>query len=343
MKRFSSTSVFNNRGFTLIEILISITLLAFIAIGVVSITQNAADTKDRTTEINKNNLMIETALSRLEWDFSQIYSPLYFSIVKTLNVGDQDGDGLDDQTQKPVSSVPATPLTPEQMEYNQLLIQRFEGNEHFFAVSKEGLPIPRFYSPEKSTFEFFTSSNRRKIQNTRQSHFAWVRYALGEAISRPDAEPNPAIPPSLKTLVRYFSANDPYDDKRLDPSDETRVKGAVLLENVESLEFQFWNPQNRKWETNLKTIQGGESLLRGLKILIVWYDTMGIKRNAERIYRNHWPMEVPKDTIAPGTTAGVAAGATAGTTAGTTAGAAAGTSAGTTAGAAAGVNSGSGF
>ncbi len=293
----------SQRGFTLIEILIAITILAFMTMGVVSITQNAADTMDRTTTLNKNNLQIETALSRFEWDFSQIYSPLYFSaplnlgsVDQTANGNDLNGDGVDDKTGQPIQQ---TPLTPQIQEYYQRLIQRFESNEHFKAISKEGLPIPRFYSPDKNTFEFFTSSNRRKMQNTRQSHFAWVRYSLGEAISRPDEEKNPAIPQSLKTLMRYYSADDPYSDKRLDPENVELVKGSVLLENVEALEFTFWNPQSRKWETSLTTIQDGESLLRGVKLSVTWYDSTGFKRTVSRIYRNHWPMIVPIDTTAP--------------------------------------------
>lgn len=294
-------------GFTLIEILIAITILSFMTMGVVSITQNAADTMDRTTVLNKNNLQIETALSRFEWDFSQIYSPLYFSTVLNLGVADQmgnpddrNGDGMHDQTGLPLAA--ATPLTPQLQEYYQRLIQRFEANQHFGSVSKEGLPIPRFYAPEKSTFEFFTSSNRRKMQNTRQSHFAWVRYSIGEAIQRPDEEKNAAIPQGLKTLMRYYSADDPYDDKRIDIENAEQVKGSVLLENVESLEFLFWNMQSRKWESSLTTVPGGENSLRGVKLTVTWYDSTGFKRTASRIYRNHWPMVVPVDTAAAPTT-----------------------------------------
>jgi prepilin-type N-terminal cleavage/methylation domain-containing protein len=310
MRKFKSTSVFNDRGFTLLEILIAITLLAFITIGVVSITQNAADTMDRTTEINKNNLQVETALSRFEWDFSQIYSPLYFSTPLNINTPDPYGasndsnmDGMDDSTGQPLKAAGA--LSPALQEYYQRLSQRFEQNEHFSGVSKEGLPIPRFYSPEKNLFEFFTSSNRRKIENTRQSHFAWVRYTLGDPLPNRDdeSEKEKSIPQGLRTFVRYFSADNPYDSKRLD-SDKDNIKAAVLLENVESLEFQFWDTKTRKWETNLKTVQGGENSLRGVKINLAWYDSTGNKRTISRIYRNHWPMEVPVDTLATPTPAG---------------------------------------
>ncbi|MBA2403815.1 MAG: prepilin-type N-terminal cleavage/methylation domain-containing protein [Bdellovibrionales bacterium] len=317
MKRFNLTSVSNDRGFTLIEILIAITIMAFMTMGVVSITQNAADTMDRTTVLNKNNLQIETALSRFEWDFSQIYSPLYFSTVLNLGSADQlgssndrDMDGRDDNTGKQIPA--AAPLSPQLQEYYQRLVQRFESNQHFGSVSREGLPIPRFYSPDKTVFEFFTSSNRRKMENTKQSHFGWVRYSLGEAIKRDDDEEKSAeIPQGLKTLVRYYSADDPYDDKRIDPEDDEHVKAAVLLENVESLEFQFWDMTSRKWESNLKAVPGAENAVRGVRLIVTWYDSTGFKRSVSRIYRNHWPMEVPQDTVAPPAAGGTSTGNTA--------------------------------
>ena len=324
MKRSSSTSVFNNRGFTLIEILIAITLLAFITLAVVSVTENAFLTKDRTTELNKNNLQIETAMSRFEWDFSQIYSPLYFSTVMNLNqnntnqfgndggatngiVQDQGGaQGTQGATQGGINS-------PMMQQYFEQLVTRFERNEHFSSVSKEGFPVPRFYSPDKSTFEFFTSSNRRKLENTKQSHFAWVRYALApqqELSNDDDNEESASIPKSLKSLVRYYTADDPYSDKRINIEDVERVKGAVLLRNVESLEFQFWDFNRRKWETNIKTVPGGENLLRGIRMIVVWYDSTGNKRTNSRIFRTHWPMVTPQDQ--PTATAGVQGGATTG-------------------------------
>jgi prepilin-type N-terminal cleavage/methylation domain-containing protein len=303
MNKFNSTSASNQAGFTLLEILIAITLLAFITLGVVNITENAVLTKERTTEVNRNNLQVETALSRFEWDFSQIYSPLYFSTVMNLrpdaqagmqggtaggNQGAQQGGFQGGGTQGVIS--------PELQIYHEQLVLRFERNEHFSAVSREGLPIPRFYSPEKDVFEFFTSANRRKLENMKQSHFAWVRYALATPDPREKTEEeNPNIPKSLKNLVRYFSADNPYDDKRINIDDTQNVKGAVILENVESLQFEFWDYQRRKWETNLRTIAQGEGLIRGVRIKLAWYDYSGNKRTITRVFRNHWPMVVPQD------------------------------------------------
>jgi hypothetical protein len=199
--------------------------------------------------------------------------------------------------------------------YQEALALRLQTNEHFMNISKEGMPIPRFYAPEKNIFEFFTSSNRRKLENTKQSHFGWVRYTMGEPIDRtadadPELERVNEIPKGLKTFVRYYTSDDPYNPKRINPdaSGDQQIKGAVLLENVEKLEFQFWNLQTRKWETSLKAIANGESVLHGVRVLLTWYDSQGIKRSTDRIYRTHWPLVVPQDTV---TTAGTTGGASA--------------------------------
>lgn len=309
MKRYNSISDFNQSGFTLLEILIAITILAFISFGVVDITENAALTMERTTEANTNNLQIETAMSRFEWDISQIYSPLYFSTVMSLNqnTAATQGTGTETGTQG------GTPISPLLQQYYEQLVTRFERNEHFSSVSREGLPIPRFSSPEKNIFEFFTSSNRRKVENQKQSHFAWVRYSLGDQEPLPDEEENPDIPKSLKSLVRYFSADDPYSDKRINIDD---VKAAVLLRNVEKLEFEFWDFQKRKWETSLRSIPGGENIIRGVKFSVTWYDSRGTKRSTSRIFRTHWPMVAPQD-ISPTGTPAAAGGQTTGTPTGT--------------------------
>lgn len=307
MKKYSLTSASDQAGFTLLEILIAITMLAFITLAVVDITENAALTMDRTTEANKNNLQIETAMSRFEWDFSQIYSPLYFSTVlnpnQTANTNNNTTGGMDGET-----TGGQTATSPLLQQYYEQLVSRFERNEHFSSVSREGFPIPRFHAPEKNVFEFFTTSNRRKLENTKQSHFAWVRYSLANQEALPDEEESPDIPKSLKSLVRYFTADDPYSDKRINVDDEN-VKGAVLLRNVESLEFQFWNYDKRKWETSLRSIPNGENLIRGVKVLVTWYDSLGHKRSTARIFRTHWPMVSPQDqpttpTNVPGNTAG---------------------------------------
>lgn len=296
-------SGYNQKGFTLLEILISILLLSIITLGVVNVTQDSMNTMDRTNEFNSNNLRIETAFSRFEWDLTQIYSPLYFSTVMNPNQNLTAGANQNNNSNQTNDGTPANPQPPQQINpalqaYYQQMLSRFERNERFITLSKEGIPIPRIYSPEKNILEFFTSSNRRKVENTPQSHFGWVQYGLMDQEMRDDTKVHPEMPSSVKSFVRFFDAVDPYNPERSinirNGSDAAKVKGAVLLENVEVLEFQFWDYKKKKWETNLRVIEDGEKIIRGVKILITWWDSEG-KKSTERVFRPHWPAVAPVD------------------------------------------------
>ncbi len=304
MKRSSSTWGCDERGFTLLEILIAIFLLAFITILVVDTTQNAFNTMERTGEFNENNLRIETTFARLEWDIAQVYSPLYFStqmdirrnlgLVDPNSLGNQGGEGKD----KSEGQKPPPQVNPALQAYYQQMLSRFERNDRFITVSQEGLPIPRIYAPDKTTLEFFTSSNRRKRENIPQSNFGWVRYALANQEVNSENKVHPDMPTTVKNLVRYFSAADPYSPDRFDlTSASTTIKGGVVLQNVDSLEFQFWDYKRKKWETNLRAVTDGEKILRGLKVIVTWWDSTG-KRTAERVFRPHWPAVAPQDPVA---------------------------------------------
>ena len=66
-------------GFTLIEILIAITILAFLMVGVYTIVSNSVDTKDRVLSEDKSYVQVMRALDRLQSDVAQLWSPLYCS------------------------------------------------------------------------------------------------------------------------------------------------------------------------------------------------------------------------------------------------------------------------
>lgn len=46
---------------------------------------------------------------------------------------------------------------------------------------------------------------------------------------------------------------------------------------------------------SLRVITNGESLIRGVKILISWYDDFGNKKTTSRIFRPLWPLVTPVD------------------------------------------------
>jgi prepilin-type N-terminal cleavage/methylation domain-containing protein len=177
MNKSNCRLVSNQTGFTLIEILIAIFLLAFVSLGIVSITSDSQLTKERTINKDRDNLQIETALSRFEWDFSQIYSPLYYSQRLQL-AGDPNG-----QQQ----------VTPEQQQLFEAVNNRYIQMETFAFSNKDGVPVPRFYSPDKSTFEKFIPVK-----------FAPVKSVYLRLIYKADETPGKKIPRiKLKSGFKY--------------------------------------------------------------------------------------------------------------------------------------------
>jgi prepilin-type N-terminal cleavage/methylation domain-containing protein len=266
----------NKNGFTLIEVLISITILSFIMVGVINFTQSTYETSDRVTREDKEMLQIETAMARLEWDFSQIYSPLYFShAMNPEGMSEAEGEA-----------------------YNQI-IESYQGNSRYSTLSYDGLPIPIFKTPDKSTFEFLTTSNRRKYENTKQSHFAWVKYSL-VADDMEESELKD-INEGLNTakeaqkslmLVRNVYTKDIFSPDAIDWDD---IKSQVLLRKVISITFEFWNPATKKWTDNLELIKNGYQIIHALRILIDYYDSDNLEIKSVRVFRPLYPEFTPED------------------------------------------------
>lgn len=252
----------NQQGFTLMEVMIAITILSFIMIAVVSTTDSSQQVKDRVLTEDRERLQVETALSRFEWDFSQIYSPLYFTHeMRKTNFDSQ-----------------------ETLQVVDNILAYYQTKSFFNKVSYENIPIPKVFTEDKSTFGFFTASNRRKFKNIKQSHFAWVQYQL---------EKNEEDSARAKNiLVRKYISNDVWNDEELNFDD---TKSQVLLRNIESLKFEFWDKEKKKWVDNIRTITNGEHKVWGVKMSIEWIDPTNVKVLFVRIFRTLFPYFEPED------------------------------------------------
>lgn len=270
--------IFHQAGFTLLEVLIAITVLSFIMLGIVSITDSSDQKAKRVITEDLDLLQVETALSRLEWDINHAYSPLYFS-----------------HEMKP------TGLNPAQGQVYNSILDRYSTNERFAFPSFDAYPVPNNQYESKESFTFFTIGNRRKFKNIKQSHFAWVRYEIGserdldESQKLTEQEISPARKDAQggdKILIRKVLADNPFDSGYFEWDD---VKSQILLRNVEKFVFEFWNPANRKWTENLSTIQNGQHVIRGVRVTLEWIDYTGIKRTFIRIIRPLYPAFDPED------------------------------------------------
>ena len=67
------------KGFSLVEVMISLVLLSFLMMGTYVMVDNSQRTKETVSTEDRAMLQVQMAFNRLEADFSQIYSPAYFA------------------------------------------------------------------------------------------------------------------------------------------------------------------------------------------------------------------------------------------------------------------------
>lgn len=248
-----------NSGFTLIEILLAITLLSLMMLGVYQIVDDSILTKDRVIAEDREFLQVETAFHRFELDFNQIYSPLYFSSLK--NPDKTKRKKIDNDNDE----------------------NAFQASTRFPKITYKGHLVPVIENPDKSTLAFMTTSNRRKVQNSKQANYAWVQYTLRTS------ESDDVNQDAQYELIRYYNPENPY----LGDHNWDDVKPSILLKNVQSMEINFWDKKKEAYVSSLNEL-GNKSILRGIQVIIDWVDSNNNKQTFERTFRPSWVYFNPK-------------------------------------------------
>ncbi len=244
-------------GFSLLEILIAMALLAIMMTSIVTITSTGIDTKDKVLAEDNEFTQVETALNRISDDFYQIYSPIYYSNAeKGPKRSDNEEEGF-----------PKIKFTP---------------SEKFPSISDKGQPIPATLSPDKQTLIFFSTANRRKMKNSKESNFAWIKYSLRTT----EGEKNPEAP---YELVRYvdtknvFDSNFKFDD----------LKPSVMLKNIKSMEISYWDKGKKKFEDSLRYLNQDSLALAGIQIELTWINKNKNEKTIKRILIPEWQAPKP--------------------------------------------------
>lgn len=249
----------NERGLSILEVLIASTILAMIGIAVVNITNNSIDRKDKVLSEDKDVLQVEMAMSLLQSDFSQLYSPMLFS----------------------------TKAKPKSIEIEAF--SKYEGNERFPFATELEHPVPAYRNPDKQTFEFFTTSHRRRTSESKQSNYSWVRYNIrptSKEKNEDDSEKDKREEKGTYELVRLSLADNPYAPEG---PDITKVKSFIVLRYLSSFEFNFWDPKNKKFVESIKDAQDAQYSLRAIKVKFSWLDVNAAEIKEERVFYNSWP------------------------------------------------------
>lgn len=236
----------NNSGFTLIEVLIAIIILSFISLAAYKMIDENTDTKDKITTEDRNLMQTLTALNRIESDFNEFYSPLFAYPKQTVQASND----------------------PYQ-DTNQSFNSTFEGK------TSNGLKIPVVSSDDKSSLVFLSLVNRRKIAETKESNFIWIKYSLKSSTEEDDKKLGGY------DLIRQTITADPFATN-LNWSD---VKEQVILSNVKSLEFNYYDEKNKKYVSSLSDLNEQKNSIRSLKVLFTWVNQDKNEMKFEKVFR----------------------------------------------------------
>ena len=251
----------DDNGFTLVEVIVSITIMSFLTLGMYSMIADGAATKDRITESDQGYLQIQMALNRIDLDLLQIYSPLYYSYIER---------GEEERSRNQTFSSSSS-------------------SESFPMETSNGHIVPLLSNRDKGQLMFFTSSNRRKIQDNKESRYTWIHYFLKE--DRGQSEDNSPV------LVRRSLSANPYHEDILQNTDFIEQK---LLKNVTSLQFQYWDVRKEEFVDieNMDPRDYFKTPLRAIKTIIVQTDIDGNEETFEKVSRPLYPyFDVRRDRL----------------------------------------------
>lgn len=250
------------RGLSLLEVLIATTILSLVSLGIMSMTDNGVETKEKIINEDQETLQVEAAFLRIENDFALLYSPLFFD------------------------KLPAHKGAPEENRASRDEHPSYYAHHQRFAeVSANGFPIPKMDSEDKTQLMFLTASHKRRVQDTKESKFVWVYYSLRKMKESEDDEGNKR-PKGLFELIRRSVIRDLYKNEEIDWE---KIKSHVLLRNIKSFHFEFWSDKEKKFEASMRDLPKEQNRLGGVKIKIVWVAQDGAEIEDERVFRILWP------------------------------------------------------
>lgn len=278
----------NSSGFTLIEVLISITILAVMMVYVLNILDSSTRMKETIVYEDREFLQVLTALERMGHDFSHIYSPLYFSIEKINR--NTKGLGI-----------------AGELFQDQNPTQAYRPTKQFPRVSQDDIPIPQIKNEQPNEIIFFTKSHRRKVYDAPTSSFNWVAYRLKDLPASQDefeeVHPDRA---ETKMITRADLAHNPYK-KEID-WESNQIKEHPLLKGVKDFEFSYWNQATQDYVNLLRQNSLNPLSPQLFRVTFTWVSKTGDQHDFERTFRPLWPkfnrqkertelIEVMKETV----------------------------------------------
>ena len=217
--------------------------------------ESSINTKENITAEDSDLMQVETAFARIQTDFSQFYSPAFFEAPY----------------KKPKNS------SDNPYEENN----KFIATERFKSMTDGLKPVPIIENPDKATLSFFTASNRRKVQDSKQSRFGWVLYGIRGSTIKNDLLKRDG---GDQEIYRIFEVDNIYGES----FNWEKLNSYTILRHVKDLKFLFWDENKEDWVERLNQRALQKRPVRMIKVVINWIDRNGSELEFERTFRTLW-------------------------------------------------------
>lgn len=217
-------SLMNSRGFTLIEVMITVAILGTMTVLATQSIQQAIRSKTKIQEQIDDVSRMRDALRLLDSDINQAFH--YRDVEKELD------DLVNKKTPVPGQPIPApTPEPPPDPN-----------------LARRSNPVTHFIGSENS-LDFVTMNNTRMVRNMKQADFMEVGYSLKSCKSLHGDS-------SSQCLWRRNTSW--VDEDVTKGGDEV-----VLLENVSEFKLKYIGAGKEDWVNSWRTDNGGDATTKG--------------------------------------------------------------------------------
>ena len=205
-------------GFTLIEVMISMLIFAFIVMLTSKSVIEAAKLKAKLSEGTEFSSSLRTSIGFMERDLNQVFNPRWF-LAADLERLDPNKQPLPVQAGAPAKATPTPPMTLAELN-KRLNNTAFQAFEYWSQVlDYTGIRASRFKGDE-THMSFVTSDHIRVYKQKKESIYVKVKYEL--------------VKDTLYKTIHTHA----FDLEEKDDSPD-RVT-YVILTNVKKLKFQYF-------------------------------------------------------------------------------------------------------
>lgn len=232
----------NRRGFTMIELMITITILATLTMLTAQAITQAIKAKAKLQDQIDDVSRMRDAVRLIERDINLAYH--YRDLEKEMQ------DLLKKRSQPNQNQNPAVPVDP--------LLQQQQAQQQALQEQQEAAArqVPRrdpqtHFVGAGDNVNFVTMNNARTVQNARQADFVEVGYALKDCRSLRGSQPG-----TSKCLWRRST---PYVDGDVTKGGDE----VVLLENVSEFKLRYIGKGRQDWGSDWRTDAQGDGVTKG--------------------------------------------------------------------------------